>query len=200
MGLRELSLEPTESTVQSIQSGLLAADSLALLARSTAYDPWSILRLHTGREFAVRYYLDQYEIEHYLPVSMAMRKYGRHRAQAYERILFPGYLFIRPRHCQDRYYASRAPYTFGLLQLVPGKLTELEHSEIERIRRLAAEPQVESWERLHEGQPVRVTDGPLSGMIGVLAQKANSLWIVKNIQMLGRALAVRVEPEWLAAA
>jgi len=66
-------------------------------------------------------------------------------------------------------------------------------AEIERIRWLLASASVvEPWPFLKAGQSVRVEDGPLAGLEGILAEVRSTARVVVSLDLLQRSVAVQL--------
>jgi len=113
--------------------------------------------------------------------------------------VFPGYLFCR----FDR--DARLPIltTPGVLQIVgvgrrPIPVSEAEIASVSRLIEsgLTAEP----CPYFEVGQQVRVTDGPLRGITGVLAVVKNERRLVVCVSLLRRAVSVEIPSEWVLPA
>jgi transcription antitermination factor NusG len=57
--------------------------------------------------------------------------------------------------------------------------------------------QAEPWPFLDVGQRVRVEDGPLTGLEGILVEVRKRHRIVLSVTLLRRSVAVEVEHEWV---
>ena len=117
---------------------------------------------------------------------------GRDRVKQVELPLFPGYLFCRFD------VNSRLPIlvTPGVKLIVGcGKTpVAVSEGEIGAIRNViesgaAAEP----WPFLTAGQRVRIQDGSLAGLEGILLQVKTSWRIVLSVDLLQRSVAVEVD-------
>jgi transcription antitermination factor NusG len=106
--------------------------------------------------------------------------------------LFPGYLFVADVGVRRLDIVS----TPGVctIVLIAGMPAVIPNEEIEAIRQAVSSPYpLEPHVYLQEGDRVRVTDGPLFGVKGILVRKGNSARLVLTIQMLGRAAAVEID-------
>lgn len=158
---------------------------------TTAGIQWFAVRTAAGREKAVSGQLGNKGYEQFLPVYKAKRQWSD-RVKELELPLFPGYLFCRfDVNC-------RLPVlvTPGVKLIVGyGKApTPISDAEIEAIRTViesgaAAEP----WPFLETGQRVRIQDGSLTGLEGILLQVKNSWRIVLSVELLRRSVAVEID-------
>src|SRR5215831_9090524 len=127
---------------------------------------WYAIRTATGRERLVSTQLQSKGYEDFLPMYRSLRKWSD-RTKELELPLFPGYLFCRFD------FSNRLPIliTPGVKLIVGyGKIpTAVEPDEVESLRRVVASGASASpWPYLSAGQRVRVTEGALDGVEGIL--------------------------------
>jgi transcriptional antiterminator NusG len=121
------------------------------------------------------------------------------RIREVEAPLFPGYLFCR----FDFGVGPRIVTTPGFVRVVGfGKTpTPVEASEIRAVQTMIQSGLlVEPHPFLRIGQRVRLLDGPLSGLEGILVRIKNSHRLVVSVTLLQRSLAVEIETDWAASA
>jgi transcriptional antiterminator NusG len=110
--------------------------------------------------------------------------------------MFPSYLFLR--HVMDKISFIEVCKARGLVRILGERWDQLSvvpESEIDAIQRvLCAELSVVPHPYLREGQRVRITDGPLTGVEGILVQsKLNKGLLVLSVELLRRSIAVEVD-------
>jgi transcription antitermination factor NusG len=130
-------------------------------------------------------------IQNFLPLYKSMRRW-KDRRKELELPIFPGYLFVRMA-LRERVSVLRVP---GVVQLVSfqGRPAPLPDSEIELLQRqLAQSGRLQPHPFLTVGRRVRVTNGPMTGMEGILARKKDTLRVVLSIELIQRAVAVEVD-------
>jgi transcription antitermination factor NusG len=78
---------------------------------------------------------------------------------------------------------------------IPSPIDDAEIANIQTTIRsgLLAEP----WPFLNVGQRVRVEEGPLSGVEGILIDARKKQRIVVSVSLLTRSVAVEIEREWV---
>jgi transcription antitermination factor NusG len=132
--------------------------------------------------------------QEFLPVYQCRRRWSD-RVKSVELPLFPGYVFCR----------LNPEYRLPLLT-IPGVLhfvgigktpAPIEDAEIATIQAavqsgLSAEP----WPFLTVGQRVRLEDGPLAGLEGILTEAPNKQRIIVSVTLLRRSVAVGIERHW----
>jgi transcriptional antiterminator NusG len=110
--------------------------------------------------------------------------------------MFPSYLFLH--HIMDKVGFIDVSKARGLVRVLGerwDRLSPVPESEINAIQRvLQAELPVAPHPYLREGQRVRITHGPLSGVEGILLQsKLSKGLLVLSIELLRRSVAVEVD-------
>jgi len=157
----------------------------------TGAGKWYAVRTAAGREKAVSGQLGNKGYEQFLPVYRAKRQWSD-RVKEVELPLFPGYLFCR----FDIH--SRLPIlvTPGVKLIVGYGKNPIPicDGEIEAIRMvIQAGAPAEPWPFLEAGQRVRIQDGSLGGLEGILLQVKNSWRILLSVELLRRSVAVEVD-------
>jgi transcriptional antiterminator NusG len=110
--------------------------------------------------------------------------------------MFPSYLFVR--HSMDKQSYVEIVKTRGLTRILGDRwdrLAVIDDADIEAIQRvMQAEVPVLPHPYLREGQRVRITDGPLKDVEGLLVHvKPNKGHLVLSIELLQRSVAVEVD-------
>ncbi len=157
---------------------------------------WYVVHTCCHHEARVEERLRQRGLEVFLPrFLMASRR--RDRKKTLQVPLFPGYLFV-----QD---ALDAPIYHDILKL-PGVVRVLGNragplpvprDTIKSIRQaVAGERPYYPYPCLQKGKRVRVTEGPLAGVIGlILEAKEEKRKVVIEVDLFRRAMAVELEDE-----
>jgi transcription antitermination factor NusG len=110
--------------------------------------------------------------------------------------MFPGYVFLR--HAMDKPSYVEIAKARGLVRVLGerwDRLTPVPDDEIDAIRRVVdSEVPVFPHVYLSEGQRVRITDGPLTGLDGLLiSTKPQKGLFVVSVALLQRSVAVEVD-------
>jgi transcriptional antiterminator NusG len=117
--------------------------------------------------------------------------------------MFPSYLFLH--HLMDKVSFIEICKARGLVRILGerwDRLSVVPEAEIEAIQRvLSAELPVIPHPYLREGQRVRIMEGPLMGVEGILVQsKPDKGLLVLSIELLRRSIAVEVDSTLVGAA
>jgi transcription antitermination factor NusG len=170
---------------------LLAAQSGVALA------PWFALRVKPNYEKPVSVALRGKGFEEFLPLFRSRRQWSD-RVKVMDLPLFPGYLFCR-LNLEERMPLITTP---GFLYIVgvgknPEPVAESEILAIQSVLRSGVP--VTPWPSLVVGQKVQVKQGPLRGLVGVVAKIANQHRMYVSVTLLKRSISVEVAPEWIQA-
>ena len=157
---------------------------------------WNILTVKHQHEFRVGEHLGRYGLAQMVPAYRTRRQWSD-RVKEVRLPLFGGYVFAR-LDGEARAAAWKIPGVTGALRFA-GALAQLSPEEVANLERLSAEAHGFPWSALAAGERVRVEDGPLCGLTGVLAADAGmgAATVVVNLEMLRRAVAVTVERGWI---
>lgn len=156
---------------------------------------WYALRLRSNREFAVRAALEGLSLETFLPTWSEDVKWSD-RLKRTERLLFPGYIFVRMLDGQEFY---RALLTRGVVQILPNSFNPapINDQEIEGVRRVVASRLVATPCDFAAGDKILIDSGPLAGVKGVVVRTRGSMHVVVSVEMLRRSIRVELDADTL---
>ena len=155
---------------------------------------WFVVQTRPNGENRAEAHLRRQGFAVFLPGYRKLRRHARRESQVF-RPLFPGYLFISLDPARDGW--RKILSTRGVRDLVrfgeqpaavpPGLVEDLmEMAETGELQRRAAAPLARPGDR------VRVTAGPFREWIGRLQQLADHERVVVLLDLMGRAVKVRV--------
>jgi transcriptional antiterminator NusG len=157
--------------------------------------PWYALWTHSHCEQLVHDQLQQKGLPAFLPrVDVWSRRRGVRRL--IKAPMFPSYLFLQHPMDKDTYVAvSRAKGMVRVLGERWDRLAEIPHGEIAAIQKVdAANCPVLPFPYLKEGQRVRISRGPLTGIEGLLVESRPSKGLlVLSVHLLQRSVAMSVD-------
>ncbi len=159
---------------------------------------WYAVRVKSRCEKTVGAMVAGKGFKHFLAFYQRERRWSD-RVKQMEFPLFPGYIFCRlnPQH---RLPVLTIP---GVLNFVGvGKApVAIDDAEIAAIQNaLKSGLPVEPWPYLEIGQRVRLENGPLAGMEGIIAGHSKHDRLVVSITLLKRSVAVTIESRWVRSA
>ena len=159
-------------------------------------NPWFALQVHTRRERTVADLLRFRGCDPFLPLYMERRRWSD-RMKKVEAPLFPGYLFCR---LSDRSQAA-ALFTHGVIRILGtgNRPIPVEEGEVAAIHRLTqAGVSSTPWPFLQVGKKVRVAQGSLQGLEGILVDCKGQQRLVISVTLLQRSVALEVERDWVS--
>jgi transcription antitermination factor NusG len=158
--------------------------------------PWFAILARTSREKTASLLLENAGYECFLPTSRYMRRWSD-RTKEIEVPLFPGYFFCRMNP------HNRLPVlvTPGVIQIVgvgktPIPVKEEEIAAIQRVGKsgLPTMP----WPYLEIGHLVRIEEGALRGLTGIVLKIKSGVKLVLSISLLQRSVAVEIDRRWIS--
>lgn len=158
--------------------------------------PWHGIRTKSNQERVVATALLGKGYQPYLPLHF--RRRGRADVCIDSgRPLFPGYIFCR----FDAKKRLPILMTAGVVSVLsvgrePVAIADAEIEGVKVVVRSGLASEV--WPYLCEGQRVRVTNGSLEGLEGILIKKNTQFRMVVSITMLQRSLSVEIDRDSLA--
>ena len=159
---------------------------------------WYAAYTQPRHEKAVDRHLRARELETYLPLHREIKSWNGRRAEV-ESPLFKGYVFVRLRS-RERLKALEHPSVISFVSF-GGRPAALPDEEIVALRNAVAQRNVEPYPYLDAGKRVRIINGPLSGLEGIIVRKnGKKARMVVSVEFLRRAVAVDLEPGDLRAA
>jgi transcription antitermination factor NusG len=159
-------------------------------------DPWFALQVRTRHESLVVSHLTARGYEPFLPMYVCRRRWSD-RVKEVSLPLFPGYVFCR-LDVSNRLPILTAPGVASILGIAKNP-TPLDETEISAIRAATVSglPR-EPWPFLKVGQAVKIEQGPLAGIEGILTDFKGQHRLILSVTLLQRSVAVEVEDAWVA--
>ena len=155
---------------------------------------WFALRVKSRCEQVVATMARNKGFEEYVPWIQSRRRWSD-RMKVVQLPMFPGYVFCR-LNPQYRLHLLTIP---GALHFVGnGKIpTPIEDTEIAAIQTTSRSGLVtESWPFLEVGQQIRIHDGPLAGLQGILVRTSTQQRLILSVTLLKQSVAVAIERHW----
>jgi transcriptional antiterminator RfaH len=133
------------------------------------------------------------KIEHYLPIRQETKIYQRRKVTV-EKPVFPGYVFVS----FDREGRLALLKTNNIVRIIETQDEQRLVHEIEQIQKaLAVDVTLGAVAALKKGRYVRITGGPFMGIEGCIQDLKGSAKVLLNVDMIGRAVAVEVDRDFL---
>jgi transcription antitermination factor NusG len=152
---------------------------------------WYAIWTRSRHEKIVRDQLDKKHVHVFLPTIGKWSRW-KDRKKKIDWPLFPGYVFAR-FVADERVGILKID---GVVQIISnnGILSPIPEEEIESIRTLVeSELAFDPVPLIKEGQMVKVTHGPLKGVVGRLVRKGAHARLVLSVDLIGQAVSVEVD-------
>ena len=153
--------------------------------------PWFALKVRAGNEQLAAGALRGKDYECLLPTYPERRRYSD-RLKEVQSALFPGYVFCRfdPLRRLPVLTTPAVQYVVAMGK-IPQPVDETEMAGIQTIARsgVLAKP----WPYLRAGQRVRIEEGPLTGVEGLLCSEKGKDRLVVSVHLLQRAVSVEID-------
>ena len=154
---------------------------------------WFAVRTLYRHEKAVSRQLSEDGRENFVPTCREVRKWSD-RQKVIETPLFPGYVFVRiGDFLSERVEVLRKP---GVMSFVGNRqqnaaIPDAEIDNLKHLLRSGVPCSPCSYMKI--GQRVRVRDGALRGLEGILLRVANEDTVVLSIDLVQRSVMVRIQ-------
>lgn len=156
---------------------------------------WFALFVRVNHEKLVSQALRSKGFEEFLPLYR-LRRHWSDRTKEIQSPLFPGYVF-----CSfDLNHRLPILKTAGVHSIVGnGRVpVPVAPSEIKSLRMIVeSQLQAEPWPYLKVGQKVRIEQGALNGLEGILTFAKNPSRVVVSVALLQRSVAVEIDETWI---
>ena len=164
----------------------------------TCHNFWYAVNVKPRHEKAVSKALRNKGFEEFLPLCLT-RKEPAKAGKGAEIPLFPGYVFCR-FNGRDRLPILTTPGVFSILGN-GSNLLPVEEDEMEVIQRVVqARMNPQPWPYLERGDVVRVEQGPLRGVEGIIQESKGQHRLVVSVKLLQRAVSVLIDRTDIAPA
>lgn len=150
---------------------------------------WFALYTSSRREKHVAKLLDERQIENFLPLYRADRHWDKRSPVTLDLPLFPNYLFVRAGRKASLLSVP------GVLSIVGsgGQPWPLPDHEIEAFRSAVDVCKLEPHSLFAVGERVRITNGALAGMQGVLVRKKSNFRVVLTVEAIRSSVSAEVD-------
>lgn len=154
---------------------------------------WFVLRTRARQEKILAQDLAARSIFCFLPLIRTVRYYGEHKARV-EVPLFAGYLFLRGS-VDDAYTADRTQRVAQIIDVADQSRLDAELRSLYLALRNVTT--LDPYPYLKQGVHVEVRSGPFRGIQGVVESRARMNLLVLQVEMLGRAVSLEIDPALL---
>lgn len=152
---------------------------------------WLVCHTKPRREKKFAALLGAENLEHYLPLTESVRRYGR-QTKRFTKPLFPGYVFTRLGAGQQ----ARIFQQDLLARTIPVEDEEKFLQQLHEVKRIVASGyELSVLPLLTRGRSVRILGGALHGLEGFIDDPSNPRGVVLSVDVLRQGLLVKVPAE-----
>jgi transcription antitermination factor NusG len=155
---------------------------------------WFAVYTTCRHEKRIAQHLSQREIEHYLPLYRADRKWRDGSRVTLELPLFPSYLFVRIKR-SDRARVLSVPGALAIVGGTGGEPAPLPENAIEALQGGLKEHRIEPHPLLCVGHSARIRSGAFAGMEGIVVRKKSGFRIVLTLEQIMQSVAVELNED-----
>lgn len=166
--------------------------------QASEIEQWFALMVKPRHEKVVSGMLKNKGYETLLPLYRQRHTYSQGRFKVAELPLFPGYVFCRFNPLV-RLPVLTTPGVFYVAGNGRVPLPVEDHEIVSLQTLVKAGGAAQPCEYLQVGQRVRITEGPLSGVEGILVHIKESPRLVLSVGLLQRSVLAEVDRDWVTA-
>jgi transcription antitermination factor NusG len=161
-------------------------------SEANAESRWFAVYTSCRHEKRIAQHFGQREIEHYLPLYRAERKWRDGSRVTLDLPLFPGYIFVHIKRA-ERSCVLSVPGALAVVGGTGGEPAALPDSAIHALRAGLMERKVEPHPMLRIGQQVRIRSGAFMGMEGIVVRMKSGSRVVLTLEQIMQSIAVEVD-------
>jgi transcription antitermination factor NusG len=152
---------------------------------------WFVTTVRPQHEAAVAKWLEERALEPFSPSYSVVRQWSD-RKKTLEQPVFPGYVFCRFAR-EDRAKVLNTPGVRSIIGF-GGQPAVVPDSEMERLSAMVASGcLLRPYPYLDKGDSVRIEQGPLRGVEGIVVETQDGCHLVVSITLLSRSVSVRFD-------
>lgn len=157
---------------------------------------WNVLYVRPRCEKKMAEFCRIQGYEHYLPLRSETKIYQRRKVTVAKPV-FPGYLFVS----FDPQGRLELLKTNNIVRILESPDEQNLIHELEQIQKaLSVDATLGAVAALKKGRHVRITGGPFMGVEGLIQDVKGNTKVLLNVDMIGRAVAVEVDRDFLEVA
>jgi transcription termination/antitermination protein NusG len=154
---------------------------------------WFAIRTRPRHEKTVVKQLETGRVESFLPLCTEVRSWSDRRKEV-DFPLFPGYVFVRLANCGPmRLLVFQARGVIGFVG-PNNRATAIPAQQIEALRSVVdARVNLRPHPYLNVGHRIRIQNGALQGLEGVLVRIASDESLIVSVDLIHKSVAIRLE-------
>ncbi|MFP4167970.1 MAG: transcription termination/antitermination NusG family protein [Desulfonatronovibrionaceae bacterium] len=155
--------------------------------------PWRIAHVKSRREKALAAFLAGHSTPYFLPL-IKKRQPGQARKRYSLVPIFTGYIFFMADNAQ-RYQALTSGQIANIIEIKDQ--ARLVHELVQVKEALQGEMPVYPYDYVREGQMVRITQGPMQNLQGIVESKKNNYRLILRVSCIMQAVAMDIDADWI---
>jgi len=155
---------------------------------------WYVVHVRSRHEFSVTERLMKSGIDAFLPMVDRLSRW-KDRKKRISFPLFPGYLFVKIRkHNEGMLTVLKTPGVVRFIGQVPGEPEAVPDDQILSLKRLVeSKDTLDPYPYLKEGNKVKIKNGPLAGVEGILVERKGIHLLVLSVDILRQGVSIQVD-------
>lgn len=152
---------------------------------------WFAVYVMPRHEKRVAQHFHVRQIEHFLPLYDAQRRWKNGTLKAAQLPLFPNYLFAKITRI-ERVSVLEVPSVLWIVGDARDS-SALADSYVQRLRTVVGQRRTEPQASFVVGEMVRVKSGPLADLEGLLIRQKGRFRVVVTVELINRSMAVELD-------
>jgi transcription antitermination factor NusG len=165
------------------------------IEENTQAFPWFAMQVRPGYETVTTRLLSQKGYGPFVPIHKETRRWSD-RIKQVEQPLFPGYVFCRI-DLRNRLPILKTPGVVLILGVgkTPEPIPDVQIAALQAIVSSGLEAQPCPF--LDVGERVRMEDGPLRGIEGIVVEVRSRARLILSVALLQRSISIEVDQSWV---
>lgn len=154
---------------------------------------WTAVMTKPRCEKAFVRYCNGHRVPNYLPLRRRVERYQRRNVTTWLP-MFPGYVFVQydPSRPAELINSHKVVHILDIVPSAEAVLVE-ELRGLQRMEELARTEEIKVMPEIVPGEAVRITGGPLHGIIGIVERRVGSVCVAVNVEILGQSVAIEMD-------
>ena len=154
---------------------------------------WTPIRTKPKKEKKLAEYCEANNIDYYLPLRRSIKRYGRKTVEFFPP-MFSGYIFcLLDSDLYNLLVKSNAVFFKVKIDEVSEKQLIIDLNNIIIFEQYSREKEIIIKPELVSGTQVKITNGPLCGVAGIIRTRKSNIAVTVNIGMLGQSVTVELD-------
>ena len=154
---------------------------------------WTPIRTKPKKEKKLAEYCEANKINCYLPLRRSVKRYGRKTVEFFPP-MFSGYIFcLLDNDIYKQLVMSNAVFFKVKIDETSEKQLIIDLINVKIFEKYSRRKEVIVKPELVSGVQVKITNGPLCGIAGVIQKRKSNIAVTVNIEMLGQSVTVEVD-------